>query len=493
MYTTRYTRKKIEETLDILTKNHPPIRTASWIIDQRWPDNNSDPVDAVSAPFIIENGKTITLPPAKIANENENVLVYIRKHTHAYVAVPTNINNNFKLKLKQLDDTDRTKYNNGTSAINDIKNYDVFIKFDFDIYYKTESAIPDDETEPNRDYVKLTITTKKHTDVGWNKWDKNKLIAVYESSYAKYAYKNIIVSRSNSKPYVNSYNALVNFAEAKGEGYHICDYDYVRFFRLLFYAWNEQIDSQNSCGFGTKNSVKGTDNIITYYPKITGNTDKLGMTDTTIDTGTGEPDSTIDENQIKEGKGPHIVSTNFWGIENFYSDMNEYIRNIQHHIYSPNAGNTGFIQGYISEYGSIKVTDPIFGTTTTYTSIDEFETKYPASFGFIAIFEDLASDIRIIPLRHISQGFGTCKTLIFGDNADVIPKTIQYPKLTEFGYYVDEVDVRDVNKIYISSGYSNLDAMNTFKGVQDENTAHFTSCARLMFIGTDETIEIDNI
>lgn len=499
MYNTRYTRKKIEETLDILTKNHPPIRTASWIIDQRWADGVSDSTDIVSNPFAIVDGKRITLKPAKIANENENVLAYIRKHTHAYVAKKRISGNNVVLHLMQLDDTDRTKFNTGNDASTYIKNNDVFIKIDFDVYYKTEYAIPDGETEIDRNYIKLTITTDKQTDIGWNKWDKNKLIGVYEGNVdvennttntTKYLF-----SRSNKRPTFNSYNEFKTAAANKGNGYYICDYDTLRFFRLLFYAWHENIYAQNVCGSGTKNSVKNENNISVYYPKITGNTNHLAMTDTTVNTGSGAADSTIDENQIKAGEGTDIVSTNFWGLENFYGDISEYIYDVQIAKYDPN-NPSGYVPAIINGRDGIYVTDPITGVTTFCTSVSDFITMFPASCNFILIHPiGVNSHFRLITVRQIPQGYGTLMHMIFGNNADILPKSIHYPKSTSLEYCVDTNDVRTINtwpNTFASSGYSNTEGINYFAGIENRDLSNSVTGARLMFIGSDETIIIDN-
>ena len=74
----------------------------------------------------------------------------------------------------------------------------------------------------------------------------------------------------------------------------------------LFYAWYGNINSQAVCGSGTSS-----------YQKVTGQTNSLGMTDTT--TGNG-----------------NSMSINFWGLENWWGNKYEFMDNIvstaQHNV-----------------------------------------------------------------------------------------------------------------------------------------------------------------
>ncbi len=178
----------------------------------------------------------------------------------------------------------------GTSAASYISNesgeFDVFLKFGSDIYYKTEAYIPTGQSKPDPDYVAVTIAKavpKNEDDKKWCKWSQYTLIGVYPACQIN----NKLYSLSGQRPIIGiSQQNAVNKAKARGANFSICDYDMMKLFAFLFYGYYSSLGSQQKCGYGTKISTSFED----YYPKITGSTDELNMTDTDTTTGTGSED-----------------------------------------------------------------------------------------------------------------------------------------------------------------------------------------------------------
>ena len=95
-------------------------------------------------------------------------------------------------------------------------------------------------------------------------------------------------------------------ARRLGEGFQLVDWQMHCVMCALFYAWYGNTNSQAICGAGTSS-----------YTKETGQTDSLGMTDTTSENG-------------------NSMSINFWGLENWWGNKVEWIDNIvstaQHNV-----------------------------------------------------------------------------------------------------------------------------------------------------------------
>ena len=109
------------------------------IIDQRG--DISDPEDMVSPNYIKDsNGNLVKISDSgATGSPNTNLLTWLKMNTHAYVGSYTDTNFE-EIYLKQLDDSDRTKYIDGSSALEDIQGgptgiNDVVVKFPCDVYY----------------------------------------------------------------------------------------------------------------------------------------------------------------------------------------------------------------------------------------------------------------------------------------------------------------------------------------------------------------------
>lgn len=465
-----------------------PIR---FIIDQRYKDNLSDPDTMVSANYIFDSYGTLKFVSnsGQNGNPNNNVITWIRKNTHAYVGKL--INN--KMFLKQLDDNNRKKFADGSSSIDYITdtngNYDVFIKFNTDIYYKIESYTPEGELDVNPDYILVSIAKelpKDEDESTWNKWNQYKLVGVYESCLIK----DKLYSLSNKIP-VKNINKIdsINKAKARGNGFNICDYDVMKLFVLLFYGYYSSLNSQAICGYGTNNSIQDV-----IYPKITGITDELAMTDTTSITGNGA-DSPNNE-QIIAGYGDDIKSINFWGLENYWGDLNEWISNLKTMKatrYNPNFDQPeNYVDEYIQVYGSIIITKQD-GTDIVYTSRSDFLADYTSGNMFLCITDNNNIPIRLIDLNINGTYEHNIKKIIFNTHNDIIPK----PNIRDNSYdtcFCDNVFIYKEPCGITRSFNSNDPKGGIFTLIANmvETKGHSTIGNRLMYEGNEKSVSIVN-
>ena len=371
------------------TINVRNLRQVVFIIDQRFINSLVDPDDMVSANCILNSDGTLTKisSSGSVGDPNNNALSWIRKNTHAYVSRNLDFAG---VRLKQLSDSNRKMFADGTSAADYISNesgeFDVFLKFGSDIYYKTEAWTPKGQTEPDPDYVAVTIGTEiSPTDDAskWCKWSQYKLIGVYPSCQIN----NKLYSLSGKHPLKNiSHDDSIKKAKARGEYFSICNYAMTKLFAFLFYGYYSSLGSQQICGYGTKNNIGNT-----IYPKITGSTDELNMTDTDSTNGTG-PDNP-NQDQIIAGIGSDIKTVNFWGLESYWGDTRERLFDLKvMEARNTNSGQilqpTRYVVDCIETYGSIIVTKPT-GIDVSYNSKDKFIEDYDGySYKFIAVCVD---------------------------------------------------------------------------------------------------------
>lgn len=470
------------------------LRPMTFIIDQRYLSNLSDPVGMVSENCILNTNGSLTSisNTGKDGNPNNNTLTWIRQNTHAFVSRYMGFSG---LRLKQLSDTTRKKFADGTSSVDYISNengeFDVFLKFGSDIFYKTEAFTPQGQANPNVDYVAVTIAKELpegENEANWVKWSQYKLIGVYPA--CQIGNKLYSLSGKRAVNNISQTNSIAR-AKARGTNFNICDYDMTKLFAFLFYGYYSSLGCQQICGYGTSNLV---DNV--YYPKITGSTDELAMTDT--DTTTGNGAATPDSDQIKAGTGSDIKSVNFWGLEKCWGDLSEWISNLRvMEAARPESNNTpnvsNYIADYLDEYISITITKQD-GTDVTYTSKADFLAAYdnPAS-RFLAITDKNNVIVRAIDVGKTANSEGYIKKMIFGKHADIIAKEYNNGAGADTGFC-------DYGSVY-SAGYvarrSYLSAY-PYGGVGYLDTwyaAGFTYSsvgARLLYDGDENTVYIIN-
>lgn len=404
------------------------LRPVVFIIDQRYTSSLSDPIDMVSENCILKSDGSLTSISSNGATgtPDNNTLTWLRQNTHAYVSKYSGYTG---VRLKQLSDTSRKIFADGSSAADYISNengeFDVFLKFGSDIYYKTEPWIPKGQSKPDPDCVAVTIAKEipaKEDANKWCKWSQYKLIGVYKACQID----GKLYSLSGKRPVNNiSQNASIDRAKARGTNFNICDYAMTKLFALLFYGYYSSLGSQQICGYGTSNVIQDDLDDDVYYPKITGSTDEFNMTDTNTTTGNGA--STPNESQIKAGVGSDIKAVNFWGLESCWGDIAEWLSDLHimeafrnENITSPNAAN--YVADYLDKHANIVVTKPT-GIDVTYTSKADFVKDYPTNNSrFLAISDKNANIVRIIDMDKTRNTGGYIKKMLFGIHADITAK-----------------------------------------------------------------------
>lgn len=470
------------------------LRPVCFVIDQRYIGNLSDPIGMVSENCILNaDGSLQSISNSgSVGNASNNTLTWIRQNTHAFVSKHVGFSG---IRLKQLDDTTRKKFADGTSAVDYISNesgeYDVLLKFGSDIYYKTEAYTPQGQSSPNPDYILVTIARELPAGedaTKWQKWSQYKLIGVYPACQINNKLHSLSGKRAVNN--ISQTNSIAR-AKARGTNFNICDYDMTKLFAFLFYGYYSSLGCQQICGYGTSNLV---DNV--YYPKITGGTDELAMTDT--DTTTGNGAATPDSDQIKAGTGSDIKSVNFWGLEECWGDLSEWISNLKvMEAARPESNNTpnvsNYIADYLDEYISITITKQN-GTDVTYTSKSDFLAAYdnPAS-RFLAISDKNNVIVRAIDVGKTANSEGYIKKMIFGKHADIIAKEYNNSVGADTGF-------TDYGGVY-SAGYvsrRSYDSAHPHGGVGCLSSWHTVSIAlsgigaRLLYDGDENTVYIIN-
>lgn len=470
------------------------LRPVCFVIDQRYIEDLSDPTGMVSENCILNaDGSLQSISNSgSVGNASNNTLTWIRQNTHAFVSKHVGFSG---IRLKQLDDTTRKKFADGTSAVDYISNesgeYDVLLKFGSDIYYKTEAYTPQGQSSPNLDYVLVTIAQELPAgeDVTkWQKWSQYKLIGVYPACQINNKLHSLSGKRAVNN--ISQTNSIAR-AKARGTNFNICDYDMTKLFAFLFYGYYSSLGCQQICGYGTSNFA---DNM--YYPKITGGTDELAMTDT--DTTTGNGAATPDSNQIKAGTGSDIKSVNFWGLEECWGDLDEWISNLRimeaARPKSSNAPNvSNYIADYLDEYISITITKQD-GTDVTYTSKADFLAAYdnPTS-RFLAITDKNNVIVRAIDVGKTVNSDGYIKKMIFGKHADIIAKEYDNGAGADTGF-------TDYGGVYSAGGVARRSyySAEPYGGVgclgawYTANYAVARIGARLLYDGDENTVYIIN-
>lgn len=466
------------------------LRQVVFIIDQRGINNLIDPDGMVSENCILNSDGTLTSISASgsVGDPNNNALSWLRKNTHAYVSRNIGLTG---VRLKQLSDSNRKMFADGTSAADYISNesgeFDVFLKFGSDIYYKTEAWTPKGQTEPDPDYVAVTIAAEispTEDASKWCKWSQYKLIGVYPACLIN----NRLYSLSGKRPLGDaSQNKSKIRAKARGENFSLCDYDMTKLFAFLFYGYYSSLGSQQICGYGTKNNVNST-----IYTKITGGTDELGMTDT--DTTTGNGASSPSDEQIKAGIGSDIKTVNFWGLESCWGDMNEWLSDLR--VMEVKASSSyessdaeKYAVDYIDKHGSITVTK-LTGIDIVYNSKDKFIEDY-ANYNskFVAIWDENNNIIRIIETNTNQRSNGYIEKMLFGKHADITPKLISSYLRTDT-YFTDYTTIG-----YAGNPASRSDDSNSPEGgigylVVSNQGGVVATGARIMYNGDENTVHV---
>lgn len=189
------------------------------------------------------------------------------------------------MSVCRLNDSNSNYFHDGAEADLTGGQGDVFMRLP-QFFYHAE--------EIETDVWKIGFSPNKEAD-DWKEWDGNDLIGVYKAYYGTG-----LESKSGVTPSFNI--TQVNFksyAQARGTGYSLVKFKHHSMMAFLFYAMYGNTNSQAVCGFGTSS-----------YRDVAGQTNALGMTDT-----------------VAGGNGDS-GSINFWGLENWWGGINEFVDNV---------------------------------------------------------------------------------------------------------------------------------------------------------------------
>lgn len=290
----------------------------------------------------------------------DNAFAWVRENSHLYVGKWSYdvLNSNEVMNLRQLSDSDKRVWNDnpeGVATLNDPSYGDVWLKLP-EFWYKLEPY-----RNNNNEIVANAYTFSVAVEdpaIGsltgdWIHWDGLTLIAVYEG----YVYNNRLYSVSGQNPYARSacnvydgdptnpvsYNAASatiqaykhTYAANRGSNFHLVSWEAHCIMALLGYAYYGSVDIQSICGRGTPThwSVGGT---TYYFPRVTGLCDSYGMNDTVKSVVDAWEDGTqaydIDGTRIPDANGYIDIqddkSVNFWGLENWWGNINEFMDNV---------------------------------------------------------------------------------------------------------------------------------------------------------------------
>ena len=220
-----------------------------------------------------------------------NVIKAIRAASHLYLGKQTEAGNQL---ICQLKDDDGTKYYDGTAAAMDGTEGDQWLKLP--VFWWKVTPIGTADADDTYDQYSFSFAFAGEPDPSWHKWegDTNLLGAkkMYVTGGKGYSRSGIQGSANFTQTQGKTY------AEARGTGYSCVTWEWQWMMCVLFYAWYGRMNSQAQCGSGSDSNTR-----------TLGTKDSLGMTDTTSSNGNSD-------------------NTKFWGIENWWGDINEWIGNI---------------------------------------------------------------------------------------------------------------------------------------------------------------------
>lgn len=227
--------------------------------------------------------QTITDPATMITKVyDDGGISQIRLNSHRYVCKLVD----GVMQAKQLQDNNGTLYLDGTAADLTGAEGDVMMKLPV-FYYRARS----EET----DKWFIDFVYGEMPDESYKVWDGKDFIGVYEA----YVSSNNVYSRSGvaSTGSVSQAN-FKTYARNRGEGYTLVKWKHHCIMAFLFYAEYLNTNSQAICGAGTDS-----------YTKTNGQTDLLGMEDTSADV------------------NGNVQSINYFGLENWWGNKEEFIDN----------------------------------------------------------------------------------------------------------------------------------------------------------------------
>lgn len=247
-------------------------------------DNNVIHTKERPVPGVIYINQLESDPARMITGDvNGKIIQWIRQNSHRVLAKKTGEDT---ITYIELDDNNSNLYAaDGTAAATDGTEGDVFVKLPT-FYYRGNDDGPDGSSGDN-----VEIRFSKEPFENSVEWDTNILIGAYEAYYGNSKLQSRSgVASSGSMSQAN----FKSYAQARGSGYQLVDWQMHCVLGCLFYAMYGNTNSQAICGSGTDS-----------YTKICGETNSLGMNDTKAET------------------NGNTMSINFWGLENWWGNKTE--------------------------------------------------------------------------------------------------------------------------------------------------------------------------
>ena len=245
---------------------------------------------------VITIDQTDTDETAMVTGDVQGTVIQaIRSNSHLYLGKQTETGNQL---ICQLSDSDGTKYADGTNAALDGSEGDQWMTLPVFWWKVIPGADAPGTVAEDGSYDKyaFAFAFAGEPDPTWKKWegDKNLLGAkkMYVSDGKGYSRSGVQGSANFTQATGNSY------AAARGTGYSCVTWEWQWMMCVLFYAWYGRMNSQAQCGTGSNTNTR-----------TLGSKDSLGMTDTTSSNGNTD-------------------NTKFWGIENWWGDIAEWIGNV---------------------------------------------------------------------------------------------------------------------------------------------------------------------
>ena len=222
----------------------------------------------------------------------------IRANSHRYTGKFDSLTG--VMTLKQLDDSDGTKYLDGSNANLTTLGTDVWMKLP-QFYWKCEQYATD--------IWDFSVCYGVKPDNTWKDWDGKDLIGVYKAYYTSNKFYSVSGQAASGSNTLSNYKT---WARNRGNGFTLIKWKHHCMMAMLFYAYYLTTNCFSICG-------EGGDSANNSY--AVGGTNKLGMTDTPKDIG-------------------DVSFMNFWGLESWWGGYYERIDNVMNKVITEDDNST---------------------------------------------------------------------------------------------------------------------------------------------------------
>ena len=266
--------------------------------------------------------QTISDPATMISGDvNGKLIKKLRANSHRYLGKYTA---DGVMTLCQLDDSDSTKFYDGSAATLDGTQGDVFMQ---------RPTFYTQAVEVSAGVWKIGFADYK-VDESWLEWTEHDIIGAYEAASTTAFDGSTLETANSGAGYLRSISGVASLASVsqanfktkarnRSANFSLVRWEHQNIMAFLFYAIYGNTNAQAICGSGTNTNAKNT-----------GLTNALGMTDT----------NSVNGNQS---------SINFFGLDNWWGNKYEWVDNVDINGYDwtiadRNSGLTRTVQGQVS-------------------------------------------------------------------------------------------------------------------------------------------------